>query len=115
MNYNNRRAEELMERLTADPSYSRSGNVASDLLTEFHRGYPLENLRPLLHDGDIELTKIATWIASELGEKGNTLLDDVSPLLQHEDSRVRFFVINCILLWADPSKGRELASVVNLI
>lgn len=114
-NYNNRRAEELTGRLAADPSYSRSGKVASDLLAEFHRGYPLENLRPLLHNDNTELVKIGTWIASELGEKGSALLNDVSPLLQHGDSRVRFFAIDCILLWADPSKGPELASVVNLI
>ena len=108
-NYNKQRAEELTERLAADPSYSRSGKVANDLLTEFHFGYPLDNLRPLLHNDNTELVKIGTWIASELGEEGNALLNDVSPLLQHEDSKVRFFVINCILLWADPSKGPELA------
>jgi len=87
----------------------------NDLLTEFHRGYPLENLLFLLRNDNPELVKIGAWIASELGEKGKLLLDDVSPLLQHPESKVRFSAINSLLLWADPSKGAELASVVNLI
>jgi hypothetical protein len=114
-NYNKQRAEELTERLLADPRSSLAGVWMNDLLTEFHRGYPPGNLRPLLLNDDTEVAKAGAWIASELGEKGKVLLDDVSSLLQHPDSRVRFSVIDCILLWADPSKGPELTSVVNLI
>jgi hypothetical protein len=114
-NYNKQRAEELTERLAADPRAPLAGVWMNDLLAEFHRGYPLENLRPLLLSDNTEVVKAGAWIASELGEKGKPLLNDVSPLLQHPDSRVRFSVIDCILLWADPSKGPELASVVDLI
>lgn len=113
--YNKNRVDKLMERLVANPRYSQVGKVAIDLLTKFHQGYPLENLRPLLLNDNTELVKVGAWIASELGEKGNALLNDVSPLLQHPESRIRFFAIGCILLWADPSKARELASVVSLI
>jgi hypothetical protein len=113
--YNKQRAEELADRLVADPRSSLAGVWMNDLLAEFHRGYPLENLRPLLLNDNTEIAKAGAWIASELGEKGEPLLNDVSPLLQHPDSRVRFSVIDCILLWADPSKGPELASVANLI
>ena len=114
-NYNQDRAEELTERLVADPRSSLAGVLMNDLLAEFHRGYPLENLRPLLLNDNTELVKAGAWIASELGEKGKPLLNDVSPLLQHPDSKVRFSAIDCILLWADPSKGPELASVVKLV
>ena len=113
--YNRERAEELTERLVADPRSSLAGAMMNDLLAEFHRGYPLENLRSLLQNDNTDVVKAGAWIASELGETGKPMLNDVSPLLQHADSRVRFSVIDCILLWADPSKGRELASVVNLI
>jgi hypothetical protein len=114
-NYNKQRAEELTERLVADPRSSLAGAWMNDLLAEFHRGYPLESLRPLLLNDNTEVAKAGAWIASELGEMGKPLLNDVSPLLQHPDSKVRFSAIDCILLWADPSKGPELASVVNLI
>jgi len=114
-NYNQDRAEELTKRFVADPRSSLAGVLMSDLLAEFHRGYPLENLLLLLLNDNTELVKAGAWIASELGEKGKPLLNDVSPLLQHPDSKVRFSTIDCILLWADPSKGPELASVVKLI
>ncbi|MGH9497690.1 MAG: hypothetical protein ACRD3L_00960 [Terriglobales bacterium] len=114
-NYNKQRAEELTERLVADPRASLAGVWMNDLLAEFHRGYPLQNLRPLLPNDNTEVVKVGAWIASELGEKGKPLLDDVALLMQHPDSKVRFSAIDCILLWADPSKGPELASVVNLI
>jgi len=115
MGYNKERAKELMDRLTTDPRSPLAGVWMNDLLAEFHRGYPLENLRFLLHNDNTELVKVGAWIASELGEKGKPLLNDVSPLLQHPESKVRFSAINCILLWADPSTGAELASVVRLI
>src|SRR5882672_288042 len=89
-NYNQERAEELTERLAADPRSSLAGVLMNDLLAEFHRGYPLENLRFLLQNDNTELVKVGAWIASELGEKGKPLLNDVSPLLQHPKSRVRF-------------------------
>lgn len=40
-NYNRERAEELTERLVADPASSLAGVLMNDLLAEFHRGYPL--------------------------------------------------------------------------
>ncbi len=46
---------------------------------------------------------------------GKPLLDDISRLLTHPESKIRFLAIDCLLLWADPSKGAELASVVRLI
>jgi hypothetical protein len=87
----------------------------NDLLAEFHRGYPLENLHLFLQDKNTELVKIGAWIASELGEKGKSLLNEVALLLFHPESSIRFSAIDCLLLWADPSNGAELASVVKLI
>lgn len=113
--YNKDRAAELTERLIADPRSPLAGRLMNDLLTEFHRGYPLENLHLFLKNTNTELVKIGAWIASELGEKGKVLLDDISFLLFHPESRIRFSAIDCLLLWADPSNGAELALVVKLI
>jgi hypothetical protein len=115
MNYNKEHAEELIGRLTADPHSSLKGVLTNNLLTEFHRGYPLESLRSFLRSDNTELVRIGAWIASELGKKGKPLLNDVSPLVQHPDGIVRFTVIDCFLLWSDPSKRAELASVVGLV
>lgn len=114
-NYDQNRAERFSNRLIAEPGSPEAGLWMNDLLTEFHRGYPLENLRRLLLNDNIEVVKAGAWIASELGEKGRPLLDDVLPLLHHSDSKVRFSAIDCILLWADSSKGAELAKTAMLI
>ena len=87
--------------------------MMNDLLSEFHRGYPLDNLRPLLHSKDQNVVKIGAWIASELGEKGHLLLPDVLPLIHHPASNVRFSIIDCILLWG--TDGAQLSAVTDLL
>jgi hypothetical protein len=104
-----------MEQIVSSPNFPKDGALASELLTEFQRGYSLEKLRPLLSSNNEELVSLGVWIASELGEKGSPLLKDVSPLLKHPTKRVRFFAIDCILLWAGESNGPELAAAVQLL
>jgi hypothetical protein len=111
--YNQDRAEKLVQRLVAEPLSSKADEMMNDLLSEFHRGYPLENLRPLLHSQNQDVVNVGAWIASELGEKGNALLPDVFPLLQHPAKNVRFSIIDCILMWA--TDGAELSAVTRLL
>jgi hypothetical protein len=115
MNYNKERAEQLTQRLLETPHSPQSGVLMNDLLTEFHRGYPLDNLRPLLLSQNQDVASSGAWIASELGEKGKPLFDVISVLLKHPERRVRFSVIDCVLLWAGPSNKAELASVIRLM
>src|SRR5579884_983719 len=112
---NEERARKLTEQIMVNPNFSKAGILANDLLTEFHQGYALDNLLPLLHSQNEELVGIGIWIASELGEKGKPLLRDVFPLLRHSSKRVRFLAIDCLLVWADPSHKYELTSVVALL
>lgn len=110
-------AQALLRDIIADPDPNSSnvGDLTNRLLREFHRGYPLENLRPLLHSDNERLVNTGIWIASELGEKGHSLLNDVSALLKHPIKRVRYFALDCILLWAKGSNKSELASAVALL
>lgn len=110
-------ARSLLERISTDPDSNsqRIGDLTNQLLREFHRGYPLERLRTLLHSEDERLVNTGIWIASELGEKGKPLLSDVLVLIKHPLKRVRFFTIDCILLWAGPSNKPELASAASMI
>jgi hypothetical protein len=112
-NYNQDRAEKLVQRLVEEPLSPRAEVMMNDLLSEFHRGYPLENLRPLLHSRDPNVVNVGAWIASELGEKGFPLLPDVLPLIHHPAKNVRFSIIDCILLWA--TDGAELSAVADLV
>jgi len=112
-NYNKDRADRFVQRLVAEPLSPNAGVIMNDLLSEFHRGYPLENLRPLLQSQNPDIVNIGAWIASELGEKGSPLLPYVLPLLQHPAKNVRFSIVDCILLWA--TDGAQLAAVTSLL
>lgn len=115
MKYDKDRAEQLTARILANPSAAEVGVLANDLLDEYHRGYPLENLRPLLAHSDQNVVETGAWIASELGSRGSSLLGDVAHLLSHVRRNVKFDVIDCVLLWADSYHGDLLASAVKLL
>jgi hypothetical protein len=98
-----------------DPKSSKVAALTGRLLTEYHRGYPLENLLPLLHTDDERLVHIGVFIASELGLKGKPLLNDVFPHLKDADKWVKHETLDCILMWAEPSNKFELGSGVNVL
>lgn len=106
--------QQLLDNILANPDQNSEtvGTLINQLLDEYHRGYPLDNLRPLLRSEDERLVDTGIWIASELGKKGKPLLSDVVPLLRHPRKRVRFFAFDCILLWAGSANKSELASAV---
>ena len=88
------KADRLLQELERGPE---SGTLTNDLLDQFHRGYPIENLRGLLLTHDERLLKAGIWIASELGTKCRPLCKEISALLTHPNFYVRFFVIDCVL------------------
>ncbi|HYL99833.1 MAG TPA: hypothetical protein VEZ90_12835 [Blastocatellia bacterium] len=110
-----KKVEQLVEQMLTSAENLDDGLLANSLLSEFHRGAPLAYLRPLLLSPDHRVAALGAWIASELGQKGKPLLDAVSPLLSHPNRRVRFWIIDCVLLWAGPSDGREISQAACLI
>jgi len=110
-----RSAELLIKHLLSNPDNSESDGVAFDLLTAYQRGSPIESLRILLSSVDDRLVGEGVWIASELPEQGKPLIVDVGRLLGHRSKKVRFWAIDCVLLWADSSNGCQLAAAVALI
>ena len=106
---------EIIGELTNNPETADDGLLVNELLEQFQDGAPLEYLRPLLLSPDPQLASSGAWIASELGVEGKRLLDVMASLLDHPDKRVRFWSIDCILLWAGAFNGRELAATVRLI
>lgn len=110
-----KRVERIIEQMISNPESVDDGQLANRLLEQFHGGASLEYLRPLLLSPDPRLASSAAWIASELGQKGKPLLNVVVNLLRHPDKRVRFWIIDCVLLWTTASDGQELSEVVRLI
>jgi len=109
------RTNKLIAHLLSNPDTSESDGVAYELLSEYQRGSPIESLRMLLTNADDRLAGEGTWIASELSESGRPLLREVRGLLRHRSKKVRFWALDCVLLWAGPTNGYELASAVGLV
>jgi len=107
----------LLERIMAhpDPKSLKVGVLKNRLLREYHRGYPLENLLPLLQSDDERLVNTGMFISSELGMKGKPLLNDVFPHLKDTDKWVKHETLDCILMWAEPSNKLELGSGVGVL
>jgi len=88
---------------------------ANDLLGEFQSGYPIDGLRSLLKSADNKVVDTASWIASELGDRGKLLLPEVTNLLKHTSKATRYFAIDCLLIWAGAKNEREIASVIPML
>ncbi len=104
--------EQLIARVMARPD---DGDAVFELMKEFHKGYPLERLLPLLQSPDAEVCRAGAWIASEQGTKGRPLFEYVLPLLHHSNKKVRFWAVDCILCWAEPANGAGIATVLPLL
>ncbi|MFC5822747.1 hypothetical protein [Nonomuraea insulae] len=105
----------LMARILARPADDEAlGQAANDLLNELFGGYPVENLRTLLHSGDDDAVQTGAWLLSELGEQAAPLLDEVPGLLAHPRHQVRFFAVEFVLLAADEPHADIIAQALTL-
>jgi hypothetical protein len=109
------KARELIRTIMSDPKRAEDGELANDLLREFHRGYPVDNLRPLLCSPQVEVVKTAVFIAAELGNKAAPLLPAVFQLLNHPARWVRSDVIDTLLTCSTGRNQLEIAGVVSML
>jgi hypothetical protein len=89
--------------------------LANELVLAFHRGFPIDNLRPLLESEDPELVRHAAWIQSELGARGRPLARFLPRLLQNEQKYVRFFALDSVITCATATDGALVAAAVKLV
>ena len=109
------RVQQIIQQITKNPEMSEDGELANRLVVEFQRGAPLQYLEPVLLSRDDKIAGLGAWLATELGVKGRPLLGVVSPLLHHTSRVVRYWSIECLLLWAGPSDGSEISEVIALL
>lgn len=109
------RAERLIQTLTTDPKGADEGVLANDLLREFHRGFPIARLRPLLESKNATVVRVASFIVDELGSKAAPLLDSVAELLIYRDRHVRGNAIGSILTCSTGKNARQIAAVISLL
>lgn len=108
------RADELLGQISCG-LMDGDGRDVNELLSELHRGYPVEKLRPLLQTGNVSAVRAAAWLASELGSLAAPLLHDVPGLLTHSESYVRFYALDVVLVNAGHDDGELLARAAILV
>ncbi|MER8404124.1 hypothetical protein [Mesorhizobium sp. M1307] len=105
----------MMSKLL-EPGYEGEGNLANDLLSEFKKGFPIENLRPLLVSSNIHTQSVAAFITVEIGFrrrfKLNCVVAEIADLLDSKASRTRFDVIEALGDCTTPADGAILGRVM---
>src|ERR1700677_4569345 len=109
------KAERLIDTLLANPESADDGILANELLREFHRGFSIAALRPLLSTRNEKVLRVAAFVASELGSTAKPLLNMMVKLLDSPDKFVRSDAICAILTCAGGNNQSEIAKVITLL
>jgi hypothetical protein len=104
--------DEMVEKLLDPSSDTNDGVLVNDLLGEFWRGYPIENLRRLLVPANIG---DAAFLISELGQKVRPLVREVADLLEHESARIRFDAISALSQCTTWEDGWAVAKIIRAL
>ena len=101
--------DEMIEALLRDRPEAADGRIVNDLLSEFWRGYPIENLRRLFVPparGD------AAFLVSELGEKARPLIREIAELVSDERPRIRGDAISALSMCTTWEDGWAVSKIV---
>ncbi len=104
--------DEMVETLLDPTADTGDGVLVNDLLGEFWRGYPIENLRMLFVPATIA---DAAFLVSELGQKVRPLIREVAELLEHDSPRIRFDAICALSQCATWEDGWAVAKIVRAL
>ena len=104
--------DEMIERLL-DPSFDTGdGVLVNDLLGEFWRGYPIENLRRLFVPDNMD---DAAFLVSELGQKVRPLIREVAQLMEHDSAGIRFDAISALAGCTTWEDGWAVAKIIRAL
>ena len=94
-NYDCSKGYRLIEDLKSNPERFHKNKQSLGLLEEFFHGFPVIELRPLLHSNNTIIKREAIWIASEL-VNAEDLIDDALLLLNDDDDFVVFYAAEIV-------------------
>jgi hypothetical protein len=107
-----KKGDKIVQEIISNPE---DEGLPNELLREFQKGYPIENLRILMQYEDEQISKSAVWIASELGDKCCLFIEDIISFLSHRMKYIRFFAIDCILSCSVQDDGTGIAKAISLL
>ncbi|GAB4192956.1 MAG: hypothetical protein Tsb002_23030 [Wenzhouxiangellaceae bacterium] len=92
-----------------------NGKTLNDLLGMFHRGYPTVKILELLASGNVTTVRAAAWLLSEIGGAACIHRASVWFLLESEDPKVRFSIINFVVVCAGDGDGELIVKLMNCL
>lgn len=110
---NETRGDELLARVLSGDQWA--SGISNDLLDEFFRGYPIENLVKLLRSDDERIVQSGAWIASELAKDARPILRYLIPLFEHPTVNVRYYCVETVLTAATSEDGEVIGSAISRI
>lgn len=108
--YARRRGDDLLAQILGGDE-----DLANELLNECWDGYPVERIRALLRSNVEGAVKAGVFIASELAKRSRPLLNDIEPLINHQDNWVRGDAIDTVNLAATVDHGEIVAHAIEQI
>ncbi|MER9147428.1 MAG: hypothetical protein E5Y06_00910 [Mesorhizobium sp.] len=107
--------QDIMRKLLA-PGFEGDSELTFALQSEFHKGFPLENLRPLLTSGNLHTQAAAAYLVAEanskMSYKMNCVVAEIAGLLDSESSGIRFDAIEALLGCTTPADGTVLGRLM---
>jgi len=107
---------QLINDLLAEPQAFDEGTRGYDLLQFYlERTLSVETLRDLLRHESLFVQRTAAFIASELGYRARSLVDDVVPLVRSTDRHVANYAMEVLTVCATTEHGEKFAHVVRML
>jgi hypothetical protein len=110
---NETRGNKLIARVLSGDEWA--SGISNDLLNEFFRGYPIENLVKLLRSDDERVVQSGAWIASELARDAQPILRHLIPLFDYPNMNVRYYCVETALTAAADTDGEVMGCAISRI
>lgn len=93
----------------------RDGVRLNNLLDYIRNNRAIDDLKLLIDSNDESLVRASAWLASELGSECCSIFDKLADLIDSEDAKVRFNIIDCVLLCASKNHSIALKKTLMLL
>lgn len=98
MSYIKSSGEKLISELLTDPAKFYKQGKAYQLLQEYFHGLPLDTLQPLLGHSNGNVRGAAIFVASELGDKAKSLIQEIALLINDSDKKIQWDALESVMV-----------------
>ena len=102
----------FVNKLWSNPEEFVDSGHAIELLELYFDAKSLDSLKQMLKSNCYEVVKVGVWIASELGSRGEEVIDEAVNLITKNDRYLTYHVMDIIAVNA---KGTHLSKFMHLI